>query len=498
MIPVLKLLEKPLEKFRATLGQIRENEKDPEKMKFKEYVAYLLGNLCYYMIGKMGSDYLLPYYSALGFSGTKAGAMRSACLLFDAVNDPVVATVIDQRKHTPNGRFKPYLAKMVPVLALFSVFMFTTPNFSGPSAVVAWCIMTFAIWETLNTFSGIAFQAIGTVMSLDPDERARYSTVGKIGFELAGLIPSFIPLLFNPITRPRGEGGLGLTQANFYTICAILFAVMGGAAGMFTKNLKERLVPAKKQEHFWENFVTFFKNKEFILLWSTNLPQIISSAGAVTTIQFYIHSLGNYSWQSLQWNIAGIPNFLAIFLAPYVLKRFRPSRVMLFSNLLNGLCFLVMFFVVKPIGYASPWGIAMIMFFTTLAWVPGGITEVARNILQMNTFDYTQAKTGKRAEATSLMMVGMLSKFIGAAAGLLGGMLLDYIGFIPGDTVAQTPYVKDGLFFIFALFPAVGALLSSIPLFFYKLEGKEYERRMAELAQRNEAIAVMEMEMAQR
>ena len=479
------LLEKPLAKLREPLEKIRENEKDPEKMKLGEYIAFILGNLCYGSIGKMGSEYLLPFYSAIGFSGTKAGAIRSACILYDAVNDPLIATYIDSRRHTPHGRFKPYLARLIPALALFSVGMFTAPGFSSPTALVAWCVMTYAVWVTLNTFSSIAFQAIGTVMSADQGERALYTTLGKIGGELAGLAPGFIPLLFAPLTNAPEKGGLGMSQANFYTTCAVVFALIGGVAGMFTKNLRERLTPPKKQEHFWENFVTFFKNKNFLLLWSTNLSQIIGSAGAVTTIQFYIHSLGNYSWQSLQWTIAGIPHFLAIFLAPLVLKRFLPSKVMIFTNLLGGVCPLLMYFIVKPIGYATPWGIALIMFFTCVAWIPFGINDVARNILQMNTFDYTAAETGKRAEATSLMMVGMLNKVIGAIAGLIGGILLDRIGFIPGDLVPQSLATKDSLFFIFSIFPAVGALLSVVPLFFFKLEGREFERRMAELKERN-------------
>ena len=45
---------------------------------------------------------------------------------------------------------------------------------------------------------------------------------------------------------------------------------------------------------------------------------------------------------------------------------------------------------------------------------------------------------------------------------------------------------------MFAIFPAVANIFSIIPILFFKLEGKEFERRMAELEELNrkkEALA---------
>jgi len=465
------------------VGQIRENEKDPEKMKLKEYVGYALGHLCYGSISKMSSDYLNQFYLAIGMQADRAGKILFAQKLFDSVNDPIVATYIDNRKNTRNGRFMPFLPKFVPFLALLSIAMFTAPGFGDPIALTAWCFMTYAVWETINTFSGIAFDAIGTVMSADMQERTLYTTIGAIGRQFAGTVPGIIPVAFNVCTQT-----LGMSQANFYSICAIVFAVIGGAAGMYTKNLKERIAPPKKNEHFWESFVLFFKNKELLLLWSTNIPQVVSSAAAPASAQFYIHSIGNYSYQALQWIIAGIPQMLAHLLAPFFIKRFRPSRIIFWCTMVNGLSFLIMYFAMKPFAYSSFMGILLVMVFASIGWIPSGIAGIARNLLQINTFDYTAARTGKRAEATSLMMFNMMSKWLWAAAALIGGFALARIGFQPdiaGVMQEQTQATKDGLFFIFSLFPAIGNILGSLPILFFKLEGKEYERRMAELAEVN-------------
>ena len=489
----------PLDKLRETIDQIRENEQNPEKMKLKEYIGYALGRLCYGSISKMSSDYLNQFYLAKGIKPGVSGGLLFAQKLYDSVNDPLVATYIDSRKNTKNGRFKPFLAKLVPVLAVTSIAMFAAPDFGNITALMAWCFMTYAIWETINTFSGISFEAISTVMSADPQERTLYTTIGNLGQTLAGLVPGVIPVAFDLCTKTRENGGLGMSQANFYTMCAVVFAVIGGVAGMFTKNLQERIAPPKKNEHFWESFVLFFKNKNLLLLWSTEVPQLISSAAAPANAQFYIHSMGGYGYQALQWIIAGIPHALAQVLAPFFIKRFRPSRIVMYCTVAQGLLFLVMYPVVKAVGYDTPWGIFFVMLLSSVGWVPMGIAGIAKNILKMNTFDYTAAQTGKRAEATSLMMYNMMSKWLWAVAALIGGFALAYIGFqedINGVMQVQTQATCDGLFFIFATFPAIGNILGGLPMMFFKLEGKEFERRMAELNERNKLEQEIEAEVA--
>jgi len=56
----------------------------------------------------------------------------------------------------------------------------------------------------------------------------------------------------------------------------------------------------------------------------------------------------------------------------------------------------------------------------------------------------------------------------------------------------QSQVTKDGLFFMFAVFPAVANIFSIIPILFFKLEGPEYERRMAALEAVNAAKAEAE------
>lgn len=469
-------------KAKIVLDEIHQNEKNPEKMKLKEYVSFALGRLSFGLIRHLSQGYRQEFYMAAGIAPERAGWLVFAQTMFDAVCDPVVGSFIDKRKNNGKDRFKPFIAPLVPVLGFLSIFMFFLPGFVA-NTQIDWQIITYffiayALWEVVNTASGVSFDAIEMVMSADKRERTLNTTIGSFGFQLAGLIPGFIPVFLAIFV------GL-ISQAAFFTWTAVLFAAMGIISGMFTINLKERVAPAQKTESYFDNLRMFFKNKDLLLLWTTDIPQLISSAAGPANAQFYTHSVGRREIQSIQWTVAGIPHFLAHGLAPFFLKRFRPSRIILFATWANGISFILLFIIGRVIGYESWPGIINILLFASIGWIPSGIAGIARRMLQMNTFDYMAAKTGKRAEATSLAAFNAGSKLLWATAALLGGLALGYIGFvqdIDGVMQVQTQATRDGLFTIFALFPAIGNLLGPLPLLFYKLEGNEFDRRMAELA----------------
>ena len=467
-------MAKPLDKVREVIGQIRENEKDPARMKRREYVGYALGELSYGSIGKLATDYLLPFYTAIGMEPGLAASVIAATKAWDAVNDPIAATIIDNRRSGQHGRFRPFLAPLIPFMSLLSVLMFLRPPFQGTGMLV-WCFLSYAAWETVNTFSKISFQAIGTVMSADQQERTLYSTIGGIGSKLSGMIPGLIPFAYDFFV------GGDHNSVTFFTVCAVIFAAIG-LVGIFTKDLKERIAPPDERKRFRDNFAAFFKNKELILLWATDLNRF---GDAAQQTLFYMHALGKMSVQGIQWTVAGIPNFIATALAPWFLKRLRPTRVIIGTHAVNVVLHFALYFLGKAVGYKTPAGIACILIFTVAAWIPYGIRDVAKKILTMNAFDYTAAKTGKRAEATSLMITEMLTKLVVAAATLISGALLTAIGFQKGDGVVQTEATKDGLFFMFSVIPAIANIFSILPMLFFKLEGKEYERRMAEAEEIN-------------
>ncbi|MDR1806279.1 MAG: MFS transporter [Clostridium sp.] len=463
-------------KVQELIAGIRENERNPEKMKLNEYISYALGSFSFRSMSKMCSDYVLQFYLSIGLGNKRSGQIIAGTKIWDAINDPIAATIIDNGgRH--GDRFKPYITKLVPLLAVLSLLMFLRPPMDSPSFMVGWCVIIYVLWETTNTFSSVSFQAIATVMSSDPVERTSYFTIGGIGEKIADGLPGLLPV-FMGLAMPF------MSESTFYTCCAALFGVLGCAAGLFTTNLKERIAPEKKPQHVWDSFVTFFKNKQLLLLWSSNLSWAVSTIGWSVGGLFFKDAVGNYGYQTLIWTLTGLPAFFASWLSPLFLKRFKPSRIVIFNNILNAGCCILMYFIVGRMGYNTGAGMAVLIGFLLVGSIPGGVSGIAQRVCQVNTFDYMELKTGQRAEATSLVATGMLTKGVAAIGNLLLGYALDSIGYVGTAGTMQTQEAKDGLFLFYAVFPAIGTLISTIPYLFFKLEGKYYDNIMAELKEK--------------
>jgi len=456
-------------------------------MKLKEYISFAVANFANGTMGTMVGGYLWQFYSSIGISDRVTSRILAVTRIWDSINDPIAATIIDNGR-SPKGKFTPYM-KLGPLVSLMTIPMFIKPPFTGFWPVVIWCVAAYTLWETTGTFFGTAFSAMQTVMSRDQQERSNYITIGNLGGKLSGAVPGLIPVALEVLTKY-------MPRSRFYTLAAVLFGVIGGAAALFGLNLKERVQPPKQQQHFWESFVTFLKNKQLILLWTANISNIVGCISWAANQFFFIHSLGNYGYQTLIWTLTGIPGFIAMTIAPFFTKRFRPSRIVIFANLLGAGCMFATWLAGSAVGYATPLGIALTIGFALISALPGSVRDVAANICSVNTYDWCEWETGKRAEATSMVATGMLNKWIDALGKLAAGAALAFIKFDGRDGVVQTQTTKDGLFFLFAIPQGVAQLISALPYFFFRAEGREFDRVRAQLEERRKAVLETQPETA--
>lgn len=464
-------------KIRELVKSIKAQDKSGDKMTLKEYISYAVAHFGFGTLGVMSGGYLMLFYTAIGIDVAAAGTIVAVTKIWDSINDPICAMVIDN-SNSPKGKFKRFLSPLIPFLSILSVLMFIDPPTNSMSIKIIICSTVYVIWETINTFCSISFQSMQAVMSSDLQERSNYITFANLGGKLSGAIPGLIPVVFDIATKH-------MAQSTFYTCCSVFFGLLGCAAAMFCVNLKERVIAPKQKQHFYHNFVTFFKNKQMLLLWSANLSNIIASVGWTASSFFFIYSIGKYSVQTLVWTICGTPTFIVMMLAPLFLKKFQPRKIVIFNNLLGAACLVVMYLGGMAAGYASTVGIAIIIVMNFISSIPSGVSGIAANICMINTFDYTEWQTGDRAEATTFVVTGMLNKWIGAIGAFVAGILLKKVGFVEGDGVILAQSTKDYLFLFYTLFQAAGLVLSSIPYFFYKIEGGLLDKVKADLDERH-------------
>ena len=123
------------------------------------------------------SGYLSLFYRKV--FGRPAGAVSMMALLsglWDAVNDPLIGSVIDKTR-TGYGKLRPWLIVTPLPFAVLTVLLFGGPSFmNGVSSVgpkIAYMYVSYILWELCFTFADVPFNGMTTAVSPLPVDRTR-------------------------------------------------------------------------------------------------------------------------------------------------------------------------------------------------------------------------------------------------------------------------------------------------------------------------------------
>ena len=133
--------------------------------------------------------------------------------------------------------------------------------------------------------------------------------------------------------------------------------------------------------------------------------------------------------------------------------------------------------------------------FMLISSIPLGVLNVVSNAMIGDCLDYLELKTGFRDNGLGSALQGFVNKLGNALA--TTGIILMYmfIDINPSQmlsnevVMAATELTKTQNFAMFSLvsiIPGISMLLCALPMFFYKISGKERARIMEELAKRRE------------
>lgn len=248
------------------------------KLSITEKVGYSLGDAAANFVWR--SLILLPlfYTDTFGLTAAHAAVLLLLVRLSDGITDVIMGTIAD-RTNTPQGKFRPWVLWSAPVLALFLVLVFTTPDMSYTAkhiyAYVVYFILTLAY-----TANNVPYGALMGVMTSDVKERAMLSSFRFVGAFGGGLV---VMVALPELVDFFGKGD----QGSGYQSTMILFAVLLVIFCTTTyKTTKERIKPVVNQ--------TGTMKSELIDL-MVNLPVILIP---IAGISVFLIALSQPDWSA--------------------------------------------------------------------------------------------------------------------------------------------------------------------------------------------------------
>lgn len=109
---------------------------ETSKLTVKEKIGYGMGDAgCNIIFGAIMLFVNYFYTDIFGLAPALVGVLLLSVRVIDAVTDPIMGAMAD-RTRSKYGRFRPWLLWMAFPYALFSVLMFTTPEWTYNSKVI--------------------------------------------------------------------------------------------------------------------------------------------------------------------------------------------------------------------------------------------------------------------------------------------------------------------------------------------------------------------------
>jgi Na+/melibiose symporter-like transporter len=238
---------------------------------FYEKVGYAMGDAAANLVWRGALAYLAVFYTdTFGLTAAAAAMLFLVVRLSDGVTDIVMGMIAD-RTQTPWGKFRPWILWSTPLLAVFMVLCFTTPDLSYTHKLI-YAYFTYIGLTLAYTINNVPYSALMGVMTPSDKERTSLS-----GFRFAGafagglLVMGFLP----DLVAYFGDGD----DAKGYQHTMYLFAGLLVVLMIITfVTTKERVTP-----HI-DNTISL---KTELVDLSKNLPFIILPLLAMTLFFYY-------------------------------------------------------------------------------------------------------------------------------------------------------------------------------------------------------------------
>lgn len=439
----------------------------------------------------MVNSYILFFYTDVFCIGTMAASvLMIVARIWDALNDPIMGTIVD-KTHTKHGKMRPYILAIALPLTIITALLFLNPNLSQTGKVV-YAYVTYILWGMAYTVCDVPFWGLPSVMTPNANERVSFISKARLVHSIGNVLPM--------LAVPMVVGKLG--NAKGYTVAGTVVAVIGGALFLLAYfGTEERTKSLSKAPSLSECFKSLKVNKPLRSVVLANVLGFARATPVVAGMYVATYLLGDQTLSVAGREIAlsgatlntvlvagwGVAGYIGMLFTPMLCKRLNYRQIWYGCGVVGFISSVALFILGKSIGYSLV-SIFVCLMFAGLAY---GIACNINYSMIAESVDYVEWKTGRRVEGITVSFQTLTNKIgtaLQSSSVSLALFLLDFIApvEIAGEKVAQvqTASTLNGIFLLITLIPAIGWIISMIPMHFYTFLGKERDDAMLELTKR--------------
>ena len=418
----------------------------------KHWFGYMFGDWGGCMtFALMSSIFSIYCTNVLGIDTKVMFVLTVIWTVWDAINDPMMGALMDKafakRQHKA-GKFRPWLLRATPLLAVSAIAMWTVPTFMDGIPLLVVLFSFKILYEASYTMFNIPMGSLLSAMSTNDSERASLSSSRGVGAMIGNMIPGMV--------GPVIIGMFGENKSTGYMITGVGCAIIGFVVCLLYYILTEERVVVNEQTKNDEIKLSDIldvvkKNRAFVALCIHGVC-ICTMQYLAENISMYMYSAvyNDVTYKTLASALSAPFMMGAMIFVPFMCKKMGLEKVIRISLLIGGVICVALF------------GMHMVMDVGPLVHgvILGVGTGFAMVSIQMQwglvgeAIDYNEHLTGKRTEG-SIYGTFNLSRRIGLTIGQSFSFLaLDIVGYQPKLEV-QTAGTIFGFKILCVLVPAL-------------------------------------------
>ena len=259
------------------------------------------------------TQYIVPGL-VIGSFMTVLGLITALSRVFDAVTDPLIASLSDRSKN-PRGRRIPFMQIAAIPLSVVTVLLFCAPVEAISGWNIVWISVFIVLFYLFMTMYCTPYNALISEFGKTQEDRMFISTAISLTF-FAGTLLAYTPFVFAGLLR----GAVGFAWG--YRICFIVLAVIACAAMLiptFLLKEKEFVETKPSEENVVRSLVSTFKNKDFRTFSLSDIMYWVGLTMFQTGLPFFVKVSMAFDESMVMVFMGGMTVLSAVFY-PFVTK----------------------------------------------------------------------------------------------------------------------------------------------------------------------------------
>ncbi len=471
--------------------------KKPVQLDAKGYRKYGMRDAVAYAAGDLGCNMSFALKGTMAIFWTQFMRMPSVLYagllilvqVWDAINDPLIGSIIDNDKRTnyKRGKFLAYiwLGSIGLLVAGAACFI---PWVKDATDVIKGIVFVsgYILWDAFYTIANVPYGSLLSLISSDPADRASLSAWRSIG----SMVGNMVPMVLLPMLIYDANNNI-LGERVFFV--ALLMGAFGFLCFQFmirntVIRVEENVQCNEEQEKF--NVIkamgNFLKNRPAVGATVAAMGMFIGMQGSATAVTVMFQSyFKNVSISGLVSMFSMIPIVVFTPLARKMVVKYGKKELATFGSICSVIATALL--VVAPI---SPDGKGILIYILCqLIYALGmGIYSTVSWSMMGDAIDYNEWKNGSREEGTVYSLHSFFRKLAQGMGPSLALIIMAALGYSEVNAGNQLFSVALNMRYLVAFLYLFAAVMQFIGLgLIYNLDKKTLEKMNTELAERHTA-----------